>query len=276
MFEKTWSRFFTRYILLGLLLVFSLAPIIWIFLTSLKNRIDIFSYPPKFFFHPDPSAYFRFLIPGNESILDKLFNTGIIAFGGTLLTLLTSCLAAYAFSRYQFKGRKFLLYLVLASRLLPPITAVIPLFMMMNSLNLIDTHVSLIVIYCALNLPFAIWMMKSYFDGIPVELELSAQIDGCSKLKALRYVTLPLAAPGMVATAIFVFVLCWNEYMFAFIFTSVNAKTVPVRIAETLGELQIYWQDMATLAMIVILPALIFSFYMQKHMVKGLTTGALK
>jgi multiple sugar transport system permease protein len=276
MATKSLLKSFSKYVQLGLLLSFSAVPIVWIFLTSFKNRFDTFSYPPKLFFHPDPSVYFRFLTPGTESILDKLLNSSIIAIGGTLFTLFTSCLAAYAFSRYQFKGRTVLLYLVLASRLLPPITAVIPLFMLMNSLGLIDTHFCLIIIYSALNLPFAIWMMKSYFDGIPMELELAAQIDGCSKFKALRHITLPLATPGMVATAIFVFVLSWNEYMFAFIFTSVNAKTVPVRIAETLGELQIYWQDMATLAMIVILPAVLFSYYMQKHMVKGLTAGALK
>lgn len=259
-----------------LLVVAAMLPIFWIFLTSLKTRTDIFAYPPKLFFDPDFSSFRKFLTPGSGSILKELRNSLIVSVGATALTLIAGSLAAYSFSRFRYPGRWPLFTLMLASRLLPPITAVIPLFLVMNRIHLVDTHLGLVIIYSALQIPFATWLMKSFFDGIPKDLELAALIDGCSKLNALRYITIPLAAPGMVATSIFVYVLTWNEFMFAFIFTSVNAKTLPVRLAETLGELQIYWQDMATLSTIIMIPALLFSFYMQKHLVKGLTAGSLK
>jgi multiple sugar transport system permease protein len=146
----------------------------------------------------------------------------------------------------------------------------------MRDLRLLDTPWSLIIIYSALMIPFATWMMKSFFDSIPIDLEEAAMIDGTTKVGALRHVTIPLAAPGLAATAIFVYVLSWNEFMFAFMFTSVKSQTIPVVLSLTLGEMQIYWQRMAAEATIIILPVLIFSYFLQRHMVKGLTAGALK
>ena len=175
----------TTILLVSLLVVVAMLPIVWIFLTSLKTRADIFAYPPRLFFEPNFSAFQQFLTPGPASILPELMNSLIISIGATTLTLGASSLAAYAFSRYRFAGRWPLFTLMLASRLLPPITAVIPLFLLMNQLGLIDTHLGLVIIYTALQIPFATWMMKSFFDGIPKDLELAALIDGCSKLDAL-------------------------------------------------------------------------------------------
>jgi len=263
--------------LVALLLAWSLLPIVWIVLTSFKKRVDIFAYPPKILFRPNVDAYRDSLSVGHSfSVLPNVKNSVVVALGTTLSVLILASLAGYAFSRYVFPGRRTLLYATLASRLLPPITAVIPLFLMMSSIGLIDTYQVLILIYTAFNVPFATWMMKTFFDGVPRELEEAAMIDGASRLGALRRVTLPLAGPGFGATAMFVFVSAWNEFMFAFIFTSVRARTMPVVISETLGEMQIYWQQMATQATIVILPVLLFSFFLQRHMVKGLTAGALK
>lgn len=256
--------------------IFALVPIVWIVSTSLKNRVDIFTLPPKFFFRPSFVAYKKFLTPGPDSILRILANSTIVAVGTVILTLLLASLAAYAFSRYRFRGRQELLFFVMATRLLPPITAVIPLFLMMNELGLIDTRRVLIIIYTALNIPFATWMMKSFFDAVPKELEEAARIDGCSSLGALTRITVPLAAPGFAATSIFIFILAWNEFLFAFIFTSVDARTVPVIIPETVGEFQIYWQDMATLATLLMIPTIGFAIFAQRHLVRGLTTGALK
>jgi multiple sugar transport system permease protein len=185
-------------------------------------------------------------------------------------------MAAYSFSRFRFKGRFVLLFTILATRLLPPIAAVIPMFLLMSNLRLIDTQLVLIIIYCALNIPFAIWMMKTFFDGISVDLEEAAKIDGCSWFRTLYSITIPLAAPGMAATSIFVYVLAWNEFMFALIFTRTQAVTMPIVIAQTMGELGIYWQDMAVLVIIVMFPVFLFGFWMQKYLVRGLTVGALK
>lgn len=260
-----------------LLLFWTLLPIYWIFVTSLKTRIDIFTIPPKTIFTPTLDAYRELLRPtGSLSILDNMRNSIVVALITTILVILIGSLAAYSLSRYRFTSRSTFMYGILGSRLLPPITAIVPLFLMMNSLKLVDTVWGLILIYTALDLPFAIWMLKSYFDSISIELEEAALIDGSSRLGALRYVTVPLAAPGMAATAIFAFVLAWNEFMFAFIFTSVRSQTMPVVISKTVGEMQTYWGRMAAEAVLVMLPVLFFTFFLQRHMVKGLSAGALK
>ncbi len=265
-----------RILLIVFFSVTSLLPIAWLALTSLKQRSDIFAFPPKLFFDVNFDSYLKFLSFGSESILPFLRNSIIIALFATLLTTLVGSLAAYAFSRLKFKGRTSLLMTVLATRLLPPITAVIPLFLLMRDLKLLDTHLGLVIIYGAINVPFAIWILKSFFDTIPRELEESARVDGCTSLGALRHITLPLALPGLAATATFIFILAWNEFTFAFIFSSLNAKTMPVIIAETLGEMQIYWQDMSALAMLIALPGLLFAGFMQRYLVTGLTAGAIK
>lgn len=265
-----------RLALLGVLLVFSVGPIVWLVLTSFKNRVDVLASPPRFLFRPQVESYARLLLHQGGTIVGNLENSAIIAAATTGLVVLLATLAGFAFSRYEFRGRRALFFGLLATRLLPPITTVIPLFLLWNRWKLVDTHLGLILIYSALNAPLAVWMMKAFLDGVPVELEQAAMIDGCSRLGALRRVTVPLAAPGVAATAVFVFVLAWNEFMFAFIFTSVRAKTMPVIIAQGLGELQVEWTDIATLGTVVMLPTLVLTFLAQKHLVQGLTAGALK
>lgn len=274
LFQRRYGFF--KIFLIVFFAAWSLLPIVWLALTSLKQRADIFAFPPKLFFDINFDSYQKFLSFGSASILPFLKNSIIIALFATLLTTLVGSLAAYAFSRLKFKGRTSLLMAVLATRLLPPITAVIPLFLLMRDLRLLDTHLGLVIVYAAINVPFAIWILKSFFDTIPRELEESARVDGCTTMDALRHITLPLALPGLAATATFIFILAWNEFTFAFIFSSINAKTMPVVIAETLGEMQIYWQDMSALAMLIALPGLLFAGFMQRYLVTGLTAGAIK
>jgi multiple sugar transport system permease protein len=194
----------------------------------------------------------------------------------SILTLLLGSLAGFAFSRHTFSGENILAFLILWTRTLPPIVAIIPLFLWFSKIGLVDTHLGLVLIYTALNLPFAIWMLKSYFDSVPKELEEAAIIDGCSRLAAFRRITIRLAAPGMAATAIFVAVLAWNEFLFALIFSSVNAKTMPIVVVESIVEYKLYWADMAALGTIVMFPILVFSFFIYKHLVSGLTFGSIK
>lgn len=263
---------------LGFLVVLALLPIFWLISTSIKSRLDILAYPPRFFFTPEFGAYYRIFV-GKESIkvVKSLLNSLTIALGSTGLALTLCGLSAFAFSRYSFSGRRLFFLVILLSRLLPPITAVIPLFLMMSNFGLIDTRLGLMLIYSALNIPFGIWLMKAFFDGVPRELEESAMIDGCSALGAYLKITLPLAAPGLAATSIFLFVLGWNEFMFAFIFTSTRARPITVLLAQAaLGEYQIYWADMAAMASILVIPMLVFSLIVQKHLIRGLTAGALK
>ena len=274
LFQRRWGPL--KLVLIVFFAAWSLLPILWLALTSLKQCSDIFAIPPKLYFDVNFESYQKFLSFGSASVLPFLKNSIIIALFATLLTTLVGSLAAYAFSRLRFKGRTSLLMTVLATRLLPPITAVIPLFLLMRDLKLLDTHLGLIIVYAAINVPFAIWILKSFFDTIPKELEESARVDGCTAMEALRHITVPLALPGLAATATFIFILAWNEFTFAFIFSSLNAKTMPVLIAETLGEMQIYWQDMSALAMLIALPGLLFAGFMQRYLVTGLTAGAIK
>lgn len=274
LFQRKYGFF--KILLIVVFASWSVVPIAWLALTSLKQRSDIFSFPPKLFFDINLDSYQKFLSFGSASILPFLKNSVIIALFATLLTTIVGSLAAYAFSRLRFKGRTSLLMTVLATRLLPPITAVIPLFLLMRDLRLLDTHLGLVIVYAAINVPFAIWILKSFFDTIPKELEESARVDGCTTIDALRHITVPLALPGLAATATFIFILALNEFTFAFIFSSLNAKTMPVVIAETLGEMQIYWQDMSALAMLIALPGLLFAGFMQRYLVTGLTAGAIK
>lgn len=274
---KRWLDAASLSIALGLLMIWSLLPIAWNALTSVKTRKDIFAYPPKILVVPDFSPYLRVLaFRGGQSIWPNMVNSVIVAVVSTVITVLLASLAAYAFSRFQFQGRTTLLYLMLATRLLPPMVTIIPLFLLMNSLRLIDTQAVLVIIYTALNIPFATWLTKAFFDTIPRELEQAALIDGASALRALWYVTAPLAAPGLATAAIFVFVLAWNEFTFAYMFTSSNARTLPLLIAQAQGEDQIYWQDMAAQAMVLMILPLTVALAMQKRLVSGLTAGALK
>ena len=259
----------------GIMLV-AIFPVYWVVLTSMKTRTQIFTTPPVFFFQPDFSSYKAFLSTGPQSILGLLANSVIISLCTVGTTILCAGLASYAFSRYRFRLRFSLLMVILGTRLLPPIVSLIPIYLSFNRLGLIDTRTGLVIIYTALNLPFGTWLLKSYMDSIPVELEESGRVDGCTQLQSIVHILMPLVAPGLVAVAIFVFRSAWNEFMFAFIFSSTRARTLPIRIAETVGEMGIYWTDMATLAVILMVPALIFSFFMQKNLVKGLTAGALK
>lgn len=262
--------------LLVLLAIYTVGPLAWLFMTSLKTRAQIQATTPVFMFSPDWSAYGKFLSLSDSTVVTRLANSLSISLLTVIATLALSSLAAYGFSRYQFVGRRSLLLIMLATRLLPPVTAIVPLFLLFNSWHLVDTREGLVIIYTALSIPLATWMMKAFFDGVPKELEEAALIDGASQLRALLQITLPLAAPGMAATSIFTFLTAWNDFTFAFIFTSTNARTLPVLLSETIGEMQIFWQDLATLAIILIVPTLLFAVFAQKNLVQGLTTGALK
>lgn len=273
---KNGIKFASSLLVLVLFVIWSLTPIVWNVLTSLKQRVDIFTTPPRLFFEPTLEYYGHALGSSSTSVYPNLKNSLIVAVGTAVLALSFSTMAAYALSRYRFRGRRQVMFMILATRLLPPISAVVPLFMMMNSLGLIDTYWVLLLILGALNIPFSTWLLKSFIDTVPKDIEESAQVEGCSTLQALWHVILPLVAPGLAATAIFVFVLTWNEFVFAFIFTSVEVRTMPVLLSEARGADQFFWQDMAAQSTILMVPVLLLALYLQRYLVKGLTAGAIK
>lgn len=263
-------------IFLVLLVIWSVFPIYWNLITSIKERADIFSSTPTFLFEPTFTYWQKALTPGSNSVYQFIFNSIIVAFGTTALTLIVATMAAFAFSRYRFRFRGSLLFIILATRLLPPISALIPIFLLVNSLGLLDTKLILVLIVSTLNIPFSIWLLKTFFDSIPIELYEVSLVDGCTVLQSIRHIILPLVAPGLATAATFVFVQAWNEFTFAFVFTSTQARTLPVVIAQARGDDIFLWQDMATRTSILMIPALLIGLYLQKHLVSGLTAGSIK
>lgn len=259
----------------GLLLLWSLFPIVWTLSTSVKQRADIFAVPPRFFVSPNFDSYVKFLGSGRSSIWGNLSNSVIVAGVSTIIAVALGSMAAYGFSRYSFRGRGATLNGLLATRLLPPIVAVLPLFLAASSMGLVDTKTVLIVIYTALNIPLAVWLLKGFVDAVPMELEEACRIDGGNPLQVFFFVTLPLLAPGLASTALLLFILAWNEFMFAFLFTSSAARTLPLLLAEGRGEEQIFFQEIAALASLIMLPVLFAAIFLQKHLVRGLSAGAL-
>ena len=263
-------------LILAFLVIWSVFPIYWNILTSFKERTDIFSFTPKFFVKPNWSAYETALTPGTASIYKYLNNSLITAIGATSITLILGIMAAYSFSRNRFRGKYALWLLVLATRLLPPISTIVPIFLMASKLKLVDTHILLICINVALNIPFSVWLLKSFFDSVPMEVQEASIVDGCSTFQSVAYILLPLAAPGIVTAAMFIFVQVWNEFTFAFIFSATKTTTLPVIIAQAQGEDVFLWQDMSARTTIQMIPVLLLSLYLQKHLVGGLTVGAVK
>lgn len=244
--------------------------------SSFKVPTEIWSYPPTLT-GPFALDNYRDLILKWSEFFAHLRNSIIITAGAVLMTLFCSITAAFAFSRFKDELLKLPAFFLIAIRMLPPIVITIPLFPLLNSLGLLDTHGVMMVLYCAFMVSLATWIMKTFIDDIPVALEESAMIDGCSKLQAFTKITLPLAAPGLVAVIAFVSIEVWNEYLFAFVFTSSAARTAPTTIAELIGALMgVEWGVLLAASVIQLLPILILTIFIQKHLVKGMRVGALK
>lgn len=268
------GRGVARALTLGMLLAFALVPIAWLILTSVKTRLQIFASPPLLVFTPTFDSWLRLLRPG--PVQAALANSALTASYTTIVTLVSSSLAAYAFSRMRFRGRGVLLFGILATRLLPPINSVVVLYLLFTRLRLADTTLGLVILYAALLVPIAIWLLRAAFDAVPRELEEAALTDGCGRLGVLWRITLPLAAPGLAVTAILVFVLSWNEFMFAYIFTSTRATTIPVLLAKAVGEFGVDWADLTAQATILLIPVFVVTMLAQRHLISGLSGGSLK
>lgn len=255
-------------------LFWTLFPIYWLVSISLKTRVQIFSMPPLFAFAPTAENYQRILAEMNFG--RYFLNSLIIAGASTIVVLFAGLLSAYAFSRMRFAGRKFAYFLVLAIRTLPPVAAIPPIFLLYMNLSLKDTPQGMVLLYSAFFVSFAVLMMKSFFDEVPVEIDEAAMVDGCGRLRILWNIVLPVVAPGTAATAIFAFISAWNEFFFALVFTASNAKTAPVALASFVGESGVDWGVMTAGSTIVMLPSLLLIWIIQKHLIKGLAVGAVK
>jgi len=261
-------------VIAAVVFVVILFPPVVLFLTSIKTELDALSFPPKWIFKPTIENYttiFKF-----SPFTRYLLNSLIVASLNTAVVLVLGSLAAYSLARFKFKGVDNLAFWILSIRMMPPVAAIIPIYIIMRNLRLLDTPWSLVITYLTFNLPFAVWMMRSFFQEIPREIEESALVDGCSTLSAFRKIALPLVAPGLAATGILTFIFSWNEFLFALILTGSKAVTLPVGITGYMKETGINWGYMTAGGALALIPVIVFTILVQKHLVKGLTMGALK
>ncbi|WP_293853450.1 carbohydrate ABC transporter permease [uncultured Alsobacter sp.] len=287
--------------------VLTLLPLGWIFLTSLKSPPDSISYPPKVVFQPTIEGYCNLfttrsrqtadyikslpppsgsceqiardrnmVVVGTSNYAPRFLNSLIIAFGSTFCAVTLGTLAAYGFSRFKVPLADDLLFFILSTRMMPPIAVAIPIYLMYRELGLSDTKVGMILLYTAVNVSLAVWLLKGFIDEIPREYEEAAMIDGYTRLQAFRKVVLPQAATGIAATAIFCLIFAWNEYAFAVLLTSGEAQTAPPFIPIIIGEGGQDWPAVAAGTTLFLIPILVFTVLLRKHLLRGITFGAVR
>lgn len=262
---------------LSLMFLFTVTPLLWMFLTSLKSGMDAFTYPPKFVFTPTLEHYIELLTTASQvSILNSFRNSVIVTVVTTLLTLTLACVAAYSLARLRPRGAGALTVFIIGIRMLPPIVLVVPIFQIMQRLGLQDTLTALVIPYVGLTIPLATFMMYNFFLDLPKELEEAALVDGCTRLSAFWRIILPLTAPGLAATAIFTSLLPWNDLVLALPLTTIDATTLPVIASRVRVEEGVLWGQLGAIASIMTLPVVIFTFFVQRYIVHGLIGGAVK
>ena len=259
----------------ALLLAVWAFPVLWALLTSFKTERDVLAYPPTVIFEPTLSNY-RDVMFGSASLLPNLLSSTIVAGVSTLLTLLFAVPAAYALARLNLPGKRASGFYVLATQMLPPVGLIIPYYLMLQKIGGLDTYGGLIVIYLTFSLPFAIWLMVSYFEDIPREMEEAALLDRAGRLRALWYVILPQVRGGIAVTTIFVFLNAWNEFLFAVVLGGNRVRPVTVAMFNFISVEQTLWAKLAAGAMLAMAPVILLGLLAQRHIVKGLTVGAVK
>ena len=259
----------------ALLLAVWAFPVLWALLTSFKTERDVLAYPPTVIFEPTLSNY-RDVMFGSASLLPNLLSSTIVAGLSTLLTLLFAVPAAYALARLNLPGKRASGFYVLATQMLPPVGLIIPYYLMLQKIGGLDTYGGLIVIYLTFSLPFAIWLMVSYFEDIPREMEEAALLDRAGRLRALWYVILPQVRGGIAVTTIFVFLNAWNEFLFAVVLGGNRVRPVTVAMFNFISVEQTLWAKLAAGAMLAMAPVILLGLLAQRHIVKGLTVGAVK
>ena len=261
--------------LAALLLAVWAFPVLWALLTSFKTERDVLAYPPTLIFEPTLRNY-RDVLFGSASLLPNLASSVIVAGVSTLLTLLLAIPAAYALARLEFPGRRVSGFYILATQMLPPVGLIIPYYLVLQKVGALDTYWGLIVIYLTFSLPFAIWLMVSYFEDVPREMEEAALLDRAGRLRALWYVILPQVRGGIAVTTIFVFLNAWNEFLFAVVLGGNRVRPVTVAMFNFISVEQTLWAKLAAGAMLAMAPVILLGLLAQRHIVKGLTVGAVK
>lgn len=274
--KTNWRKMISyafRYLIIFAALIFFIFPIFWITMMAFKSPAEYFNNPPVWFPREFYLDHFRQL--DDTRALKALGDSLFITINSTLLSLIIGVPAAYSLARFNTGGHNFSFW-ILSQRFLPPVAIVFPIFLLFRVIKWVDTYQGLIVLYATFNLPFVVWMMRTYFKDVPVEIEESARVDGCSRLRVLWNITLPLAVPGLIATAVFTFIFTWNEFLFALVLTRTNVVTLPVALSGYFGVQSAFWGEAAALSLVATLPILLLTLVVQRHLVTGLTLGAVK
>jgi ABC-type glycerol-3-phosphate transport system permease component len=259
----------------SLLLAVWAFPVLWGLLTSFKTERDVLAYPPKIFFTPTLDNY-RAVISGSSSIVSNLWSSTVLSVWTTVLTMLVAVPAAYALARLRYPGKRASGFYVLATQMLPPVGLIIPFYLVLQRVGGLDTYSGLTALYLTFSLPFAIWLMVSYFEDIPFEMEEAALLDRAGRLRTFWYVILPQVRGGIAVTTIFVFLNAWNEFLFAVVLGGNNVRPVTVAMFNFISVEQTQWARLAAGAMLAMAPVILIGLAAQRHIVKGLTVGAVK
>lgn len=264
------------YALLIVASAFILIPTLWMLSTALKPIDEVMKTPSQWI--SENFTFDSFINIFKDYPFGHYFlNSTIIVFVSTIASIIVSCLAAYGVTRFRFKGKGSFLTFLLVTQMFPSIMLLIPFYHVLKSMNLIDTHMGLILVYISFTIPFCTWMMVGFFKSIPLELDEAARIDGCSRLRTFIQIIMPLSLPGLASTAIYAMLTGWNEYMFALILTnSEEMRTLPVGIAELNGYYKILWNDLMAASVISSLPLIILFLFFQKYFISSLTAGSVK
>ncbi len=264
------------YLPLLLLMVFILFPFYWTFVTSVKPEEELYgavvTYWPK---HIIFDAYGK-LFTTTVNFFSAMKNSFIVASMTTIVSLTASTMAAYAFSRYNFVGRKLLMCVFLCNNMFPTVLLLIPLYSIMRKLGLLYTPTSLVLSYTTFTIPFSVWLLLGFLNDLPMSLEEAALVDGCNRGTAFLKIILPILGPCLVATGVYIFMTSWNEYTFAMMFTNTATRTIPVALKSLIGQLGVQWDLLTAGGIITIIPVCIMFFFAQKRLVEGLTAGAVK
>ncbi len=268
-------RTIVLWLVAGLLLAVWAFPVLWGLLTSFKTERDVLAYPPKLIFEPTLDNY-REVITGGSSILPNLWSSMVVSTTATVLTMLFAVPAAYALARLRYPGKRTSGFYVLATQMLPPVGLIIPYYLVLQRIGWLDTYSGMTTIYLTFSLPFAVWLMVSYFEDIPHEMEEAALLDRAGRLRTLWYVILPQVRGGIAVTTIFVFLNAWNEFLFAVVLGGNNVRPVTVAMFNFISVEQTQWARLAAGAMLAMAPVILIGLAAQRHIVKGLTVGAVK
>ncbi len=263
------------------LLIYTVVPMAWMLSTSLKSQFGALQQPPRWIpEHVTIDQYRTLLSPYNDigrDFLRYLLNSIWVSTASTVLGVAVAVPAAYAFSRFSFPGKNALFFSVLVRNMFPLVVFLIPLFILMRNLRLVDTHLSLIVTYLTFGLPLSIWLLKGFYDNIPPQLEQAARIDGATRFQAFWKIVMPLSSPGIIATAIYAFIQAWNEYVYALTFlNSDSLLTLPVGLQRFFAEYSTNWPGLMAASFIMSVPVVVLFLVLQKHFVRALTEGAVK